>query len=125
MRLSHAFNVRANYDYVGSYPDISYYNVDSMKDLERTKLIEWHAIMKEQVFNFEQELLDYCCNDVDILPRYEIVFRKLMLEKTKVDPLNYVKIIIDDDGCVQGKLHGGRVRDRPKPYSSDSDGWNR
>ena len=35
----HAFNVKANYDYVGSYPDISYYNVDSKKDLERTRLI--------------------------------------------------------------------------------------
>ena len=48
--------------------------------------------MKDQVFNFEQELLDYCRNDVDILARSMIVFRKLMLEKTKVDPLNYVTI---------------------------------
>ena len=52
--------------------------------------------MKDQVFNFEQELLDYCRNDVDILARSMIVFRKLMLEKTKVDPLNYVTIVVRD-----------------------------
>ena len=76
--------------YVGAYPSIECYDVNSKNDKERTKLMEWHATVKE--FNFEQELLDYCRNDVDILARSVIIFRKLMLEKTNVDPLNYVTI---------------------------------
>ena len=89
----HDFNVSANYGYVGPYPAIQYYGVDGKKEEDRKEFIQWYESVKNNVFDFEQELFSYCVNDVDILSRVILEFRKnIMLEETKVDPLNQVTI---------------------------------
>ena len=88
----HDFNVSANFGYMGPYPDVQYYGIDTKKASEREELIQWYESVKNNVFDFEQELLSYCVNDVDILSRAILEFRKNMLEETGIDPLNQVTI---------------------------------
>ena len=75
----HDFNVSVNYGYLGSYPDIQYYGIDKKKDDDRTEFIKWYDTVKHNTFDFEQELLSYCINDVDILSRAILEFRNNML----------------------------------------------
>ena len=88
----HTFNTSANYGFVGGYPTLEHYGIDMKKREEREEFIKWYDSVKHQKFDFERELLEYCVNDVDILAKAVLEFRKHLLETTKVDPLNYVTI---------------------------------
>ncbi len=54
----HFFNNKANRDYVGPLPPPEAYGVNSMKEVDRAKFMQWH---QEQVdlgveFNLQREL---------------------------------------------------------------------
>jgi hypothetical protein len=83
----HFFNTLANQTYVGPYPDPCYYGVDFMSAVEREKFLAWHAEQEGKVFDFRQEMLDYCRQDVNILRQACLKFRHLLLQCTGVDPL--------------------------------------
>ena len=55
---------------------------------EREKFLEWHTELKENnyVFDFQQEILNYCRSDVDILRRCCLEFRELFRDITNIDP---------------------------------------
>ena len=67
----HHFNTRENQNYVGPYPEATYYGHDFMGEKERNELLEWLSERKDEVFDFRKEMLEYCRSNVDIL-RQEI-----------------------------------------------------
>ena len=78
----HLFNTLENWDYVGSLPDIAYYNVDAMSPAARQNLITWHNSRKGSIFDFQKEMYAYCREDVNILRLSCTAFRKMVLELT-------------------------------------------
>ncbi|XP_020298726.1 uncharacterized protein LOC109862963 [Pseudomyrmex gracilis] len=84
----HLFNTLANQSYVGPLPAVEYYSPDSMSSEERECFLSWHAeqIRENAVFDFQREIVRYCRNDVDILRRACITFRKIFLERGNVCP---------------------------------------
>ena len=78
----HLFNVEANQNYIGKFPDIKYFDIDSKSSDEREELIIWHESQKDKVYNFREEMLRYCKNDVKILREACTSFRHMVLRLT-------------------------------------------
>ena len=107
----HHFNRKENQDYVGAYPEPSYYGYDYMSTKDREQFLKWHQDQQDTIFDFKKEMLEYCRSDVMILAQACMRFRELMINLTKqseyvidqtamkvvesikaVDPFNYVTI---------------------------------
>jgi hypothetical protein len=88
----HLFNIQSNYGYIGYYPDMRCYDVDSKSEEEREVFMQWYETKKDKVFNFEEELLAYCRKDVNILAESSLTFRSLLIDIGQVDPFNYISI---------------------------------
>ena len=88
----HAFNTPENQDYTGEIPDVSFYNPDGMKEGKRKEFLEWYSQQQGKVFNFQQELLDYCISDVDILRRACLELRRMFMETEHIDPFQYTTL---------------------------------
>jgi hypothetical protein len=78
----HLFNVEENQNYVGPFPDIKYFDIDSKSTAERADFIKWHETQKDKIFNFQEEILKYCITDVDILREACSRFRAMVLKLT-------------------------------------------
>lgn len=81
----HYFNILENQDYIGAYPDPSYYGVEYFQRKECDQFYKWYETTKDETFNLKQELLEYCKSDVDILAKASLIFRKLFMNLTKKD----------------------------------------
>ncbi|XP_036144598.1 uncharacterized protein LOC118646236 [Monomorium pharaonis] len=84
----HLFNRVENQTYVGPLPDIQYFCPDQMKPEEREQFLAWHSKMinESYIFDFQREIVRYCRNDVIILRRACMEFRKIFLERGDVCP---------------------------------------
>lgn len=82
----HFFNTLENANYVGLLPEIEHYRPDLMKDEERLVFIQWYEAHKNDTFDMQKELVDYCVSDVDILTKACLKFRKMFLEECNVCP---------------------------------------
>ena len=84
----HLFNWKENENYVGPIPPTPYYQPNGMSPDQKEKFMEWHRALKESnyVFDFQEEILDYCRSDVDILRLCCLEFRKLFRDVTDIDP---------------------------------------
>ncbi|XP_051801647.1 uncharacterized protein LOC127533173 [Acanthochromis polyacanthus] len=58
-----------------------------MKPEARREFMEWYETVRRGIFNFKQEALYYCQNDVDVLAEGCMIFRNGYIEETGVDPL--------------------------------------
>jgi len=60
-----------------------------MATKQRKTFINWHAELSNQnyVFDFKNELEEYCNSDVDILRRGCLELRKQFLDVSNIDPL--------------------------------------
>ena len=67
------------------YPDIHFYGVDYMSIDKREDFLEWYDTIKDQSFDLQKELEDYCISDVDILSKSVLTYRDIFLEVTKSD----------------------------------------
>ena len=76
------FNRPENYGYVGPYPEPAYYGVDEMKPGARKAFLLWHSKQKDKVFNFMDELISYCEDDVSILEESVLAFRQYVIDMT-------------------------------------------
>ena len=47
----HYFNTEENLNYVGSRPDVSYYGVDEISDVEKTEFLEWYEGKRSVIFD--------------------------------------------------------------------------
>ena len=56
----HLFNVQENQNYIGPFPDKKYYSPDTMSSSTRSEFLEWYEDNKEQQFDFQKEMLEYC-----------------------------------------------------------------
>jgi len=66
----HLFNTPDHQNYVGMIPDKKYFSIGFIKsESELRDFTSWHAeqVAKGPVWNFREELLKYCDNDVEIL----------------------------------------------------------
>jgi len=64
------FNTKSNEDYVGKMPDMIYYDCDKMPSNARKDFMDWYVNEKKQFgnnYNFKNELLSYCEQDVLVL----------------------------------------------------------
>lgn len=89
----HIFNKIENEDYVGPLPGQDQFGVEFMKEDQYGKFIEWHSEMSQKIengdlppWNFREELLKYCRDDVKILRLAWLKFEKSLHEKTGFRP---------------------------------------
>ena len=61
------FDKPEHWNYVGKFPDISYYAPNEMSSAEALEIKTWHQQQQDKVFNFRKEMVDYCLQDVRIL----------------------------------------------------------
>ena len=78
------FNTVKNQNYIGPWPEIDYFDIDSKSEEERDALLAWHeeCISQKLTFDFQKEILEYCKNDVLILTEALIRFSNLIEEQT-------------------------------------------
>jgi len=84
----HYYNKSENQNYVSDYPDSSYYGCDSMSSKERDAFLKWYTDQQGKVFDFAEDILNYCRSDVDILRKACLTFQKLLLDITGKQQLN-------------------------------------
>ncbi|XP_055387199.1 uncharacterized protein LOC129615842 [Condylostylus longicornis] len=80
------FNTIKNANYVGLLPAIEYYGADSMKPKERDIFLQWHENHKNDVFNMQRDIIEYCIYNVVILREACLKFRKLFITECNVEP---------------------------------------
>ena len=81
----HMFNKPETADYVGSYPDKSYYGHEYFSIRKKEEFEKFYADTKDKIFNQKEELESYCISDVKILMEGCLKFRKIVIEQTKLN----------------------------------------
>lgn len=56
----HLYNIRENQSYVGPLPEVQYYSPDTMSSETRKAFLIWHDKHKNDIFDFQKEMLLYC-----------------------------------------------------------------
>jgi hypothetical protein len=76
----HYFNTKDNKDYVGVYPPAEYNGYNSMSPKDRQLFLDWHSeqITSGKIFDFKNDLIEYCISDVNILRQACLSFWVLM-----------------------------------------------
>ena len=90
----HYFNKECNQAYVGVRPSKNHFGYNQMSSSNRKSFLEWYdtRVAEDYVFDFKNEILEYCRSDVDILRRSMIEFREYFIELENIDSLQYVTI---------------------------------
>ena len=79
----HGFNRLENQSYIGNYPDKNYYGSKFFSNDKALKFDIWYDSVKDNIFDFKQEFLDYCWSDVQLLTEGCLQFRKIFIENSK------------------------------------------
>ena len=79
----HAFNKPENATYDDRYPDKSFYGSEFFSISKKAEFDEFYAANKDKMFNFQQELVDYCISDVNLLMEGCLRFRRIIIDSTK------------------------------------------
>ena len=79
---------------MGPIPPTPYYSPNGMSQKDREAFLAWHQDMcdRDYLLNFQEEIVDYCRSDVDILRRCCMEFRELFHEITDIDPFTTLTI---------------------------------
>ena len=87
----HGFNLPENQDYCGRIPPASFFETKFMTEKKYEEFEEWYLDWGEKYladkisdWNFQQELLDYCSDDVAVLRLAWLSFSKAMYETTNL-----------------------------------------
>ena len=85
--MDSTLNTPQNQSYKGPFPPLDMYSSDSMNIKERERFLEWYNEQSASgcVFNFQNEIVRYCKQDVTILRLTCLAFRKTFT-KFGVDP---------------------------------------
>ncbi|KAK3728350.1 hypothetical protein QZH41_002181 [Actinostola sp. cb2023] len=94
----HFFNRPQNQDYVGPYPALEYYGIESMKASDVKTLRQWHAEQLGKTFHLQEELKHYCQQNVILLKRGVLEARRIFLNVAGFDP--FVKCITLASACM-------------------------
>ena len=81
----HYLKTRANLDYVGKIPDMSYYGVD----ISASEMLEyaWYEGQKFDVFDNRRVLDSYCQDDLNVLREACRVLKREFLQTGNIDVL--------------------------------------
>ncbi len=101
----HKFNTLENQNYKGPIPSADYYGADSMKIEKRTKFDKWYETVKDTSdWCFRDEFIKYCEDDVLLLIKSVLAFRKIILEKLDIDPFKYITLASLSMDCYINKF---------------------
>ena len=90
----HFFNTPEHQNVILNHlPDMHHYDPDGMMVSKREDFLQWYEIHKNDVFDFQEEMLQYCRSDVDILLRACMKYRQLMMNITA----SGTEEIVDDE----------------------------
>ncbi|HAW52961.1 MAG TPA: hypothetical protein DCX54_11640, partial [Flavobacteriales bacterium] len=87
----HLFSIKQNLNYQGHIPDWKYFDVPSWfkgSDGSYQELKEWHASQTD-TWNFKNEAIEYCKNDVEILSRAIRNYHRVSIDRQLPSPLLY------------------------------------
>ncbi|XP_055918297.1 uncharacterized protein LOC129950379 [Eupeodes corollae] len=82
----HLFNTRGNRNYVGKLPALEFYSPNTMKTEELEVFLKWYGEHKNDIFELQRELLEYCISDVNILTEACLKFRRFFLIESNIEP---------------------------------------
>ena len=111
----HFFNKAENYGKIfNGLPPIETYGFASMSKDKQEQFLKWYEQNQLLSFNFEQEMLQYCQSDVDILRRACLYYRQLLMEvtckdesrveETGIDPFSFVSAASVCMGVFQARF---------------------
>ncbi|XP_055714928.1 uncharacterized protein LOC129809144, partial [Phlebotomus papatasi] len=89
------FNTMENRSYIGPYPPIEMYPIESMTSQQYTEFLEWYEQVKELPFDNRKELIHYCRQDVKILMMGCLNFMHSFIETTSLNPFLQAITIAD------------------------------
>ena len=105
----HAFNIDKpeHQNYRGPIPALEYYDPDGMSPKMKAELVTWHADQDRRnvVFDFQQELEDYCKSDVDILQNGCEKFCEEFKRKAEFNPFEKCSTIASACNLYWRKRH--------------------
>lgn len=81
------FNRKENWNYVGEWPAVEFYQPQLMKQDVKAKFLEWYEQQRGKQFDFRKNLREYCERDVSILRKCCLKFRRMFMEIGQIDPL--------------------------------------
>lgn len=82
----HLFNKPKNINYIGAIPSKKYFEPQLFNDEKLKAFNKWYEEQHNHEYNFRKELLEYCRSDVLLLKEGILAFRKIILDKTNIDP---------------------------------------
>ena len=79
----HLYNtIEHQHDMLSCLPDKSYYDPDGMSKERRAEFLQCYEEHKNDSFDFQKEMKEYCISDVDILLHACLKFRDLLKYET-------------------------------------------
>ena len=88
----HKFNHPDHQTYVGPVPALDYYMPETLAPKDRQALETWHQQQRDQVFDFQKELVAYCQSDVRLLKQGCLTFKRLFETLTGFNPFEHITI---------------------------------
>jgi len=121
----HFFNRPENYNKkFSNLPPVEDYGISTMSQEKKDVFLQWYESNKNNTFDFEEEMLQYCRSDVDILRQACLCYRELLLkitakdikdyQSTGVDPFSFVSAASVCMGVFQSRFLSERWRVAPK-----------
>lgn len=88
IRFPYLLNTDSFQNYVGPMPGIEYYDPDQMSDMNRAKLLKWHAkcVAESRDFNLKEKLVLYCTSDMNILISTVVKYTQLIEHISEIQP---------------------------------------
>ena len=102
------FNTPENQNYVGNIPHIKYFSPNDMKPEKRKEFIEWYK-QQDSVYNFKNELRDYCISDVKILKQALEIYVKDNIKENNINPLSCATIASFDMKVYRTQHYDGNI----------------
>lgn len=84
----HLFNKKENQSYVGQYPSEEFYGCEYFKEERLREFKNWYSSVKNNVFDFQKEIKEYCWSDVELLSKGCLSFRNVIKETTKSNTID-------------------------------------
>ena len=69
-----------------------YHEKDGITIKSRSGFLPWYEVQSGSTWNLKEELVKYCRDDVKVLSKSILAFRKIYIEGLDVDPFRYVTI---------------------------------
>lgn len=86
------FNLPENQNYIGRIPDPGFFGVNEFNDSKREEFNEWYNERARYDYNFREEMILYCENDVEVLGQALEAYVKICADYGSMNPIPYLTI---------------------------------